>query len=135
MIVYINDRLNVWAAWHSSGRKVIGLSYPGQCAFSRLTPSAQSNSAPIVDEEAWDTEKAIQSLDAALKELVYEIYLKPGTMESHAKAMHIHRDTMYVKLHSAHIKIMEWLQIGDDEPLVQKYHFTNSDTFDKKHIG
>jgi hypothetical protein len=125
MIVYINDRLNVWSAWHASGRKVIGLSYPGQCAFSRLTPSARSNSAPIVDEEAWDTEKAIQSLDNVLKELIYEVYLKPGTMETHAKALHVCTKTMYNKLHIAHLNIMEWLQVGDDDmamPYALKKH-------------
>lgn len=123
MILYINDRLNVWAAWHASGRKVIGLSYPGQCAFSRLTPSAHTNSAPIPDEEAWETEKAIQSLDATLRELIHEVYLKPGTMETHAKSLHICAKTMYNKLHSAHIKIMEWLQVGDED-VVQKDCFT-----------
>ena len=121
MILYINDRLNVWAAWHASGRKVIGLSYPGQCAFSRLTPSAHTNSAPIPDEEAWETEKAIQSLDATLRDLILEIYTKSGTMEAHAQSLHIGQTCLYDRLHKAHIRIMEWLQVGDDELIAQKY--------------
>lgn len=115
MILHINAKLNVWADWVARGRKVVGLGYPSQVAFLRLTPSSASLRAPIENEQAWQIDQAVRRLDANLRDVVDQFYLRAGTAESHAKALRICRDTMYVRLHMAHTRIMEWLQVGDDE--------------------
>jgi DNA-directed RNA polymerase specialized sigma24 family protein len=133
MILYINAKLNTWSDWVASGRKVVGLGYPSQVAFMRLTPSSNSLREPILNEEAWEIEQAVQRLDAQLREVVDQFYLHAGTAESHAKALHICRDTLYSRLHAAHLRIMDWLQVGDDE-YVQKKFLTCSDTLATKHV-
>lgn len=131
MILHINDRLNVWAAWVASGRKIVGLGYPSQCAFQRLTPTSTSLHAPLENEQAWEIEQSVHRLDSHLRDVVEQFYLRAGTAESHAKALRICRDTLYVRLHMAHTRIMEWLQVGDEE----NECLTRSDTFATKRIS
>jgi DNA-directed RNA polymerase specialized sigma24 family protein len=133
MILYINAKLNVWAHWVAGGRKVVGLGYPSQVAFTRLTPSSNSLRSPIENEEAWEIERAVHRLDARLRDVVDRVYLRAGTAETHAKELCICRDTLYSRLHAAHVKIMEWMQVGDEVD-EQKNRLTRSDTFDKKRI-
>lgn len=113
MILYINDRLNVWALWVASGKRVVGLGYPGQCAFTRLTPSSSSRCSPMMNEEAGEVERAVHKLDKQLQEVVYQFYLHAGPAESHAKALRICTKTLYNRVHSAHLKIMDYLQDDD----------------------
>lgn len=113
MILFINDRLNGWAAWVASGKRVVGLGYPSQCAFTRLTPSSTSNQSPIANEDAWEVEQAVQRLENSLHQIIFQFYMHAGTAESHAKALHICRDTLYARLHQAHVKIMEYMQDDD----------------------
>lgn len=121
MIEYINRRLNTWADWNINGRKVVGLGYPSQSAFTRLVPSGSSRLlTPMACEEAWQVEQAVSRMDAQLQEAVRQFYLHAGTADTHAKALHICRDTLYHRLHRAHVFIMEWLQIGDDALPVKK---------------
>ncbi len=133
MIQHINDRLNKWAAWVATGRKVVGLGYPSQAPYMRLTPSSNSLRAPIENEEAWEIEQAIQRLDRQLRDAVEQYYLRAGTAETHAKALCICRDTLYVRIHSAHNAIMEWLQVGDEDVPVKNV-FTSSDTLCTKQV-
>lgn len=127
MIPHINAKLNVWSDWVASGRKVVGLGYPSQVSFMRLTPNSNSLRAPIENEEAWEIEQAVHRLDAKLREAVEQFYLHAGTAESHAKALHICRDTLYVRIHNAHVRIMDWLQMGDErDALINP--LTRSDT-------
>lgn len=134
MILHINAKLNTWAQWVATGRKVIGLGYPGQSAFTRLTPSSGSLRAPIENEIAWEVEQAIHRLDQPLRDTVEQFYLRAGTAETHAKALHICRDTLYVRIHNAHIRIMEWLQMGDDDCLPNTC-LTHSDRIHIKRIS
>lgn len=115
MILHINAKLNVWAEWVASGRKVVGLGYPSQVSFSRLTPSSSAWRAPIENEEAWEIEKAVHRLPQQLRDTVEQFYLRAGTADAHAKALHICRSTLFVRVNEAHIKIMEFMQVGDEE--------------------
>ena len=115
MILFVNEKLNRWSTWVASGRKVVGLGYPSQCAFSRLTPSAGGWRAPIENEEAWEIERAVVRLDPQLRAAVEQFYLRAGTAESHAKALRCCTKTLYTRIHQAHVKIMEWMQVGDDK--------------------
>lgn len=110
MIPYINDKLNIWADWVASGRKVIGLGYPSQVAFIRLTSSTGALRAPIENEQAWEIERAVHGLEQQLRDVVEQFYLHPGTADSHAKELRICKDTLYVRLHMAHTRIMDFMQ-------------------------
>lgn len=136
MIEYINRRLNTWADWCINGRKIIGLGYPSQCAFSRMTPPSPDRTllTPVACEEAWEIEQAISRLEPRQRDLVRQFYLHTGTAETHAKALRMHRDTLYARLHRSHISIMEWLQVGDDEKIADR-GLTRSDTFGKKQLS
>jgi len=130
MISHINDKLNIWARWVVGGRKVGGLGYPSQCAFTRVgMPSAPRD--PTMNEQAWEIEQAVHRLDASLRDVIEQFYLRAGTAESHARDLHICRDTLYVRLHMAHTRIMEWMQVGDDEIEC----LTRSDTFGTKQLS
>jgi len=131
MIVFINAKLNTWADWVASGRKVVGLGYPSQVPYMRMTPNAHTLRSPIENEDAWEMERAVHRLDGKLRETVEQFYLRAGTADSHARALHCCRDTLYVRLHSAHVAIMDWMQ-GCDE--ANNYYLTQSDTFDTKHV-
>lgn len=133
MILHINAKLNVWSDWVSSGRKVVGLGYPSQCAFMRLTPNSNSLRAPIENEEAWEIESAVHRLNAQLRDVVDQFYLRAGTAETHAKALGICRDTLYARLHMAHTRIMECLH-GCDAAEDGNNCLTHSDTFATKHV-
>lgn len=133
MILHINAKLNVWADWVATGRKVVGLGYPSQVSFARMTPGAGGLRAPIENEEAWEIERAVHRLDQKLRDVVEQFYLRAGTAETHAKALHIHRDTLYVRLHAAQVQIMEWLKLGDEEQKKTRC-LTSSDTFATKHV-
>jgi DNA-directed RNA polymerase specialized sigma24 family protein len=110
MIVHINNLLNHWAMW-STRRASSGLGYPRQAIYTRLVANGSAMLMPEIDEESWAMEQAVQALKSRqnLHEVVIEVYLKGGTSEQKAKALHCHRDTMYVRLHQAHIAIMDWL--------------------------
>lgn len=133
MILHINAKLNQWAQWVATGRKVVGLGYPSQCAFMRLTPSSGGWMAPIENETAWEIEQAVHRLDPKQREAVEQFYLRAGTADTHARALHCCRDTLYARIHSAQVRIMEWLQIGDDEKSFTN-RLTGSDTIDKKTV-
>ena len=66
-----------------------------------------------MDEESWEIEQAVHKLEAKLQQTVFQFYLHAGPAESHAKALRICRDTLYNRLHTAHIRIMEILQDCD----------------------
>jgi len=133
MILHINDKLNVWADWVATGRRVRGLGYPSQVAFMRLTPSANTLRMPVENETAWEIERAVHDLDRQLRDVVEQFYLRAGTAETHAKALRICRDTLYVRLHNAHVKIMEALQLADEAVEIKK-RLTASDRFATKHV-
>ena len=113
MILHINDKLSTWALWVASGKRVVGLGYPSQVPYMRLTPSSTAQRSPSMDEDSWEMEQAVHKLDDKLRTTVFQFYLHAGTVESHAKALRICRDTLYNRLHMAHIRIMEILQDCD----------------------
>ncbi len=133
MILHINEKLNVWADWVATGRRVRGLGYPSQVAFMRLTPSSNTLRMPVENETAWEIERAVHALDRQLREVVEQFYLRAGTAETHAKALRICRDTLYVRLHNAHVKIMEAMQLADDLAELKKC-LTASDRIATKHV-
>lgn len=102
MIIYVNDRLNRWAEWVLRGKRVVGLDYPSQCSYTRMSGCNDRVFSPEFDEESYETESAIQRLDEPLKRIVMVFYLETSTIEQKAKALHCCRDTVYSRLERAH---------------------------------
>lgn len=114
MITYINERLNQWVEWRLSGRHIKGLGYPSCANFYRLAPLPTDRVVvPIPNEACYEIDQAVCWLKkhhSKLFEVVMQFYDHAGTAESHAKALKISRDTLYARLHRAHVLIMEYLQ-------------------------
>lgn len=106
MIVYVNSRLVSWAEWVASGRKVVGLGYPSQCAYTRMAAHGGQHRGAEFDEDAWEVEQAVNRLDNDLQQMVMEFYLSTTTVEIMARNLHCHRDTVYARLHRAHHEIL-----------------------------
>jgi hypothetical protein len=126
MILYINDKLNQWGLWCLSGRDRVG--YPKRAAFMRLVPASSVRSVTICDEEAMQLNRAVQRLDRDLRLLVDLFYIRMRSCDggSIARVLKCHRDTVYTRLHRAHLLVMD--AIHDDELL------TDSDRFCKKQL-
>lgn len=104
MIPHINDRLNKWARWVAIGRKVRGLGYPSVVAFARTIGTGHGE--PEFDEDAWEVDQACRALPAELRDLIALFYTRVETVESIARKHGCSRDTIYVRLHTAHIHIL-----------------------------
>lgn len=109
MIPYINDQLELWAAWCRGGRARLG--YPRQTAFVRAGEAPGGQAITLPDSRGLELEHAVQTLDAGLREVVTLFYLRmrscPG--EQIAQALGCSRDTVYARLHRAHLGVMEAL--------------------------
>lgn len=106
MILYINTRLLAWSEWVIKGRRVSGLSYPTQVSYARLATSGGGRHGAEFDEEAWEIEQAVNALRAELKQLVHDFYLRTTTGDMLARKLGCSRDTIYHRLHLAHVEIM-----------------------------
>ena len=124
MIEYIDHKLNQWGLWCRSGRNHLG--FPARAAFMRLVPNKGGAQVEICDEEAMQINRAVQCLDSGGR-LVVELFyvrMRNSGADQIAKELHCCRDTLYARLHRAHVAVMEAVQ---DEWLL-----TSSDTFCKK---
>ncbi len=126
MILYINEKLNQWGLWCLSGRARVG--YPKRAAFMRLVPSESTGSVLICDDEAMQINRAVQRLEGELRQVVDLFYIRMRSCEagSIARVLRCHRDTVYARLHRAHVVVSGALH--DDELL------TSSDSFGKKRL-
>ncbi len=110
MIEYINKRCNEWAAWLLV-RRDGGMGYPHAASFMRLAVQRdrQAPSGPRIDDEAMLTERSIRGIDPGLRTVVEEFYLRMRSCpaESIARRLNCSRDTLYARLHRAHVAIME----------------------------
>lgn len=106
MIDYINARCNMWVKW-SLTRLDDGLGYPHACAFVKI-PGSPNHASPV-DESAWEIERAVKSLPADLKLAIIQFYLKRGTSDQKARACGCSPRHFFRRIHSAHIRILEWL--------------------------
>lgn len=113
MIPYINSRLDQWGLWALSGRERVG--YPRRSAFMRLVPAGGGPLLMLCDEESMQINRAVQSLDGQLRAVVDAFYVRMRSCDGEAIARHLHccRDTLYARLHRAHLRVMDAIQ--DDE--------------------
>lgn len=112
MIPHINDRLNNWAAWCE--RRASGaLGYPKQAAFTRLRVSEPpSDGILIIDEDAWEIERAIASLDDGMKRVAMAFYRRGTTVAQAREMLGASKATAYRRLHELHVAVLDWL-LGD----------------------
>jgi DNA-directed RNA polymerase specialized sigma24 family protein len=112
MIEYIHRQLIDWADWVAHGRRVVGLSYPGQCAFTRMAAGGSWRSEPQIDEEASKMDRAVCALGVThsdLADVVRRFYLRTTSAELLARELGIHRDTVYVRIGRGHQEILGYL--------------------------
>lgn len=116
MIPYINSLLEQWGLWTAGGKDRLG--YPRKAAFVQVVSGAPL--CAICDDEAMQINRAVQSLDGQLRAVVDAVYVKMRSCdgETIAKTLGCCRDTLYTRLHRAHLRIMDALQ---DDELKKKY--------------
>lgn len=109
MIEYINTQLNHWATWIKSGRAHLG--YPGKASFVGAYCGTPGQQALINDEEGMAMSKAVNALDPSLKETVMCFYVTMTSCTATEIARHLccSRDTVYERIHRAHVQIMGYL--------------------------
>lgn len=105
MIPAIHERLNQWAEWCIRGRNIKGLGYPGQCIYTRLTPSSNSTHSPNFNDCAYATERAVHQLTKRQIRIVKQFYLHAGTADTHAKALRMGRTALYYHIEVIHRQI------------------------------
>ena len=100
----------MWAAWLATGRPHLG--YPRRAAFLATPGGGASHTVDISDERAGEIDKHVNALPLDEKTVVLMVYVKMRTWQADAiaKQLRIHRDTLYARLHRAHLKIMEAMQ-------------------------
>lgn len=106
MIDYINVRCNEWARMVAGRSAKLG--YPSQSSIARWLPS-NSVTVEIDLSAAEQIDKAVLQLPTELKSVVKAYYLGKGTVLQMAVSLGIHRDTLYARLHQAHLRIQGWL--------------------------
>jgi hypothetical protein len=117
MIDYMNHRLVCWAEW-ATRRDDGGLGFPRQSHYTKAMLSHGRGNIEEINEAAMEIETGVLALRKARPELaavVMEFYRKTGSAEFKARVLGVCRDTMYTRLHQAHIWIMGWLQDRDVE--------------------
>jgi len=109
VISHINDRCNAWADWIAR-KLLLGTGYPRECVYTRLQARGGSSGFELtIDEQAWEIHQAVKTLPPQLLEAINAFYLGKGTVDDKAKDCRCHRDTLFVRVHRAHIVIMDWL--------------------------
>lgn len=112
MIDYINHRLVCWAEW-ATRRDDGGLGFPRQSHYTKAFLGHSRGNIEEINEAAMETETGVLALRGArpdLADVVMEFYRKTGSAEFKARVLGVCRDTMYARLHQAHVWIMNWLQ-------------------------
>lgn len=112
MIDYINVQLNLWAAWLLTADRH-GLGFPHQSAFARLSVSKGSGGggAGLPDEEAMFISRVVAHLPEEQRKVVDRFYVhcRNTPVSYMARDFGVSEDTIYRRLHRAHLTIMEAL--------------------------
>lgn len=110
MIPYIDTQLNMWAAWRAVGN-CIARGYP-RCAAFLATAGGRGGQVDLSDGAAADIDRAVSKLPADQKAVVMRVYvhMRSYPAESIARDLGCARDTLYARLHRAHVAILESLQ-------------------------
>lgn len=109
-IVWIELRLDRWAAWRIQGRRLgSGASCHPMWRDMPPDPAAGYEArVPLNEEECWQTDKAVMALEPQLAELVAAYYLHGGLFA--LDRLKISRSTMQARLTSAHALLARALE-------------------------
>lgn len=109
MIHYIDGQLWNWSAWVAR-RSDGGTGFPSQVSFARLSGGEKRSMMPVIDEDAAAVELCVLRLGDVHWRVVQACYLGPErNMTQVALICRCHRDTVYTRLHEAHVQIMGWM--------------------------
>jgi DNA-directed RNA polymerase specialized sigma24 family protein len=109
VIPHINDRLNNWARW-AELRLSGALGYPKQAAFTKLAcGGGRYDGTVIIDDDAWEIERAVCALDLAQRRTVAVIYRATTTTDQAANILGCSRATLYRRIDALHQAILDWL--------------------------
>lgn len=108
MILHINDRLNKWAFWCLTGRTA-NIGFPRKSSYCSLEGRGGNGLSAEFNDDAWEIEQAVHSLDDVLKDAVKIFYLGKGTSEQKARDCGCAKMTMYKRIDCAQRKILDWL--------------------------
>lgn len=108
MILHINDRLNKWAFWCLTGRTA-NIGFPRKSSYCSLEGRGGNGLSAEFNDDAWEVEQAVRSLDDILKKTVVEFYTGQGTTKQKAIVLGCSEKTMFNRVDSAQFKIMGWL--------------------------
>ncbi|PIP02756.1 MAG: hypothetical protein COX55_03565 [Zetaproteobacteria bacterium CG23_combo_of_CG06-09_8_20_14_all_54_7] len=106
----IHQRMLKWAEWvlRSDGG---GLGFPCECSYTRMQQRSDCGfTAPEVDIESAETEKAVQSLEQYLRHAVQAHYCMGGTRESQARQLGCSTTTVERRVERAHGQIARYLE-------------------------
>ena len=117
MIAYINERLNDWARWQVSDRRLVRTLLGAHNCWPQMLGEAQSTATvrqrgtlvPLNDVECCETDRAVCALRAELKDPVIAYYTRVGTGEMLAKCLGISKRTLFYRIDLAHDEISRTL--------------------------
>ncbi len=111
MIEYINKRMIDWALW-TKRRQDGGQGYAGVASYCNMASTHGSCGAgPItLDAAEMEVERIVQKLRLDRPQqyaVAHWVYLAGNlTMDRVAKELKCHRDTVYTRIHSLHLHVM-----------------------------
>ena len=131
---YVDGRLTRWAAWYHAGAKPgprAVRSWWGPMVLDRNVEQTDRRRTVSIDpSEAELTNRCVFALPRDLLAVVIEVYTKGGTMEQKARALGCCRDTVYVRINRAQIKLLGYfndVEAGIALPVADKKLLFNSD--------
>lgn len=103
-----------WARWkNGEGQGGLGYGGGGWNWTGADRAAFREAKVPTLDVEAEQTDRAILSLESALRRTVEVYYLGTGTMEERCRTLQISRATIYVRVDRAHEVIAAWVREAD----------------------
>jgi DNA-directed RNA polymerase specialized sigma24 family protein len=128
---YVESRLNRWSIWYLSGRRPGPdrvASWWGPMVLDRNVKSELRAQPKVDPTETMETDRAVDALVFELRAAVHEVYLKGGTMEQKARALHCCRMTLHRRIERANITLLGYFNdqaAGVDLPMPERRHQIN----------
>lgn len=106
-MIDIERRLISWADWYLR-RDNGGTGWAKECSYTKM--QARSNhfcGTPEINEDAYETERAVQSMAAIPRMVIIETYMRGGTVGMKCKRLGISYNTLAKYLDQAHAHVSE----------------------------
>lgn len=109
---YVEARLGRWSRWYHWGSRPGPRPVVSWYEQMVMAPNVQgrgpqgSSECPVDEHEASETDQAVRALPEDLRGVVFELYLKGGTVEQKARALGVSRPNFYYRLERAYIRLL-----------------------------